>query len=192
VASEENAQVLRGVRYRVSVPSESASQRRSLDERLFVRFPFLYRLIADRLMPLPPGSRLRRLMLLRVSTRLYAAVNRRDFEVMLLPFDPGVEYHVGDVVAPDMDVVFHGHDGYREVWRQLIDSFDDYHAESAEVLDLGDQLLATTQYRGHGSGSGVPVNETRFQLFRLRRGLVAWQRDFSDRSKALEAAALRE
>jgi ketosteroid isomerase-like protein len=189
--SEES--VVRGVRYPLSFPGEKATRRRTLDERLFLRFPALYRLIADRVTRLPPGSRLRRLTLIRISKRVAAAVNRRDFDVLFQALDPGIEYRPArDLIAPDMDAIFHGHDGYREVWRQLTDAFEDYHAEPEEVLDLGDQILATTPYRGHGSGSGVPVNDTLFQLFRLRRGLVVWQMDFSDRSKALEAAARRE
>jgi hypothetical protein len=74
----------------------------------------------------------------------------------------------------------------------MIDSFEDFRGETHEMIDFGDQLLATSQYTGHGSGSGVPVNIPLFQLYRLRQGLVVWQRDFSDRSKALEAAAQRE
>ena len=189
--SEEN--VVRGVRYRVSLPSETAANRRTLDERLYVRFPALYQLIADRVMRLPPESRLRRLILTRYIGRGLGAVNRRDFDVLLLGFDPGIEYRPApDQRPPGMDAVRHGHDGYEEVWREMIDAFEDFHAEPEELLDLGDQLLATIQYRGHGTGSGVPVNIPTFQLFRLRRGLVFWQKDFSDRSEALEAAARRE
>jgi hypothetical protein len=91
-----------------------------------------------------------------------------------------------------MDPVSHGHDGYEKVWRQMIDSFEDFRGEAQEVIDLGEQLLATSLYMGHGSGSGVPVNIPLFQLFRLRRGLVVWQKDFSDRFEALQAAARRE
>jgi ketosteroid isomerase-like protein len=191
--SQENVEGLRGVRYRVSLPSERAGQRRTLDERFFVRFPAAYRLVADRWARLPLRSRLRRLVLARLAARTLAAVNRRDFDVLFLAIDPGIEYRpAADVRPPGMDAVRHGHDGYREVWREMIDSFEDFHAEPEEVLDLGDQLLATTLYRGHGSGSGVPVNVPLFQLFRLRQGLVVWQKDFSDRSEALEAAARRE
>jgi ketosteroid isomerase-like protein len=191
--SQENVQSLRGVRYRVSLPSERASQRRSLDERFFIRFPSLYRRLADAWMRLSARSRLRRLVLTRIAERAGAAVNRRDFDVLFLAIDPDIEYHpAGDQRPPGMDAVMHGHEGYEEVWRQMIDSFEDFHAEPEEVLDLGDQLLATTQYRGHGSGSGVPVNVPLFQLLRLRRGLVVWQEDFSDRSEALEAAARGE
>jgi ketosteroid isomerase-like protein len=191
--SRENAETVRGVRYRISLPTERASQRRALDERFFVRFPAAYPLLADALMRLPPLSRLRRLMLARIAGRVGAAVNRRDFEVLFLALDPDIEYHPArDQLPPGMDAVRHGYDGYRKVWEQLIDSFEDFHAEPEELFDLGDTLLATTQYRGHGTGSGVPVNIAFFQLFRLRRGLVFWQKDFSDRSEAFEAAGLRE
>src|SRR3954468_19821041 len=101
--SQANVEIVRGVRSRVSLPSERASQRRALDERLFVRFPAAYRLLADRLMRLPPRSRLRRLILARIAGRAAAAVNRRDFDVLFLAFDPGIEYHpAGDQRPPGM------------------------------------------------------------------------------------------
>jgi ketosteroid isomerase-like protein len=191
--SQENVELVRGVRTKLPPLSEKVRQGRTLDERFFVRFPAAYRLVADRWARLPLRSRLRRLVLARLAGRTLAAVNRRDFDVLFLAIDPGIEYRpAADVRPPGMDAVRHGHDGYREVWRQMIDSFEDFHAEPEELLDLGDQLLATIQYRGHGTGSGVPVNIPTFQLFRLRRGLVIWQQDFSDRSEALEAAGLKE
>jgi hypothetical protein len=189
--SQEN--VLRGVRYPISLPSERAARHRSLDERLFLRLPVLYRLLADRVARLPPRSRLRRLMLTRSAARTLAAVNRRDFEAFFLAFDPGIKYHpAGDQLPPGMDAVSHGHDGYEKLWRQMIDSFEDFHAEPEELLDLGEWVLVTIQYGGHGSGSGVPIKLPLFQLFKVERGVVVWQKDFNDRSEALEAAARRE
>ena|SRR5436309_8322890 len=67
--SQENVEIVRGVRYRISRPRERASRRRSLDERFFVRIPGLYRLLADRLMRLPPLSQHR----LRHRPRKYLA-----------------------------------------------------------------------------------------------------------------------
>ena len=87
--SQENVEVVRGTRIALPRLSERASQRRSLDQRLFVRFPALYRLLADGFMRLPPRSRFRRLMLAGFMARTYAAANRRDFEVVLLGWDPG-------------------------------------------------------------------------------------------------------
>jgi ketosteroid isomerase-like protein len=188
--SEETVQSMRGVRYRVSLPDERAGQRRSLDERLFVPFPVLYRLLASRLMRLPLRSRLRGWWLRRLAQRALAAANRRDFAVLLLGLDPGVEYHPAADQVLDQPGVSHGHDGYEKAWREIMDAFEDFRGEPRELIDLGDMLLATIQYSGHGSGSGVPVELPLFPLFRLRRGLVVWQQDFSNRSDALEAAGL--
>jgi hypothetical protein len=191
--SQENVEIVRGVRIALSLPSEKAGRRRSLDERLYLRFPALYRLLADRVARLPPRSRLRRLMLTRSAARGLAAVNRRDFEVFFLAFDSGIEYHpAGDQLPPGMDEVTHGHDGYEKLWRQMIDSFENFHAEPEELLDLGERLLVTIRYEGHGSGSGVPIKLPLFQLFKVERGVIVWQKDFNDRSEALEAAGLSE
>ena len=92
----------------------------------------------------------------------------------------------------DLDSVFYGRDGYETVWRAMAEAFDDLRLVPEEVLDLGDTLLTTAVVRGTGSGSGVPVSAQLFQVARLRRGLVVWQRDFGDRSEALEAAGLSE
>ena len=191
--SKEHVEIVRGVRTKLSPLSGGVSHRRTLDEQVFVRFPALFRLLTHRLMGLPPRSRLRRLMLARLVRRAYAAANRRDFDLVLTGLDPEFEYRPpADLIAPDQDAVFHGHDGYRRLWRTWLDAFGDLRYEPEELLDLGDTYLATVQMRGHGSGSGVPMGLQLFQLFNWRGGLLVWQQDFGNRSEALEAAGLRE
>jgi ketosteroid isomerase-like protein len=191
--SQQSVEILRRARIALSPLSEGVSQHRSLDQRLFVRFPALYRLLADAVSRLSPRSRLRRLMLTRSVGLAYAAANRRDFDLVLVGWDPGSEYHPsGDLLPPDLEAVFHGHDGYRRLWRYWLDAFEDIRWDPEEILDLGDKMLVATQQRGHGSGSGVAVSEPVFQLFTFRRGLVVRQEDFLDRSKALEAAGLSD
>jgi hypothetical protein len=173
--------------------SARASGRRTLDERLFVRFPRLYRRLAGASMLLPPRSRLRRVLVARRVGHAYAAANRRDFDVVLVGWDPGSEYRPSaELMPPDQEPAFFGHGGYRELWRYWLDAFGDIRWDPEEVLDLGDRFLITTQQRGHGLGSGVAVSQPVFQLFTFRRGLVVRQQDFLDRSKALEAAGLPE
>jgi hypothetical protein len=191
--SQENVEIAHGAPIALRPLSERASRRRSLDERLFVRFPSLLRLLTGAFLRLPLRSRLRRLVVAYRIGRVYAAANRRDFDLVLMGWDPASEYHPsGDLLPPDLEPVFYGHDGYRQLWRYWLDAFEDIRWDPDEVLDFGDKLLVTTQQRGHGSGSGVGVSEPVFQLFTLRRGLVLRQEDFSDRSKALEAAGLSE
>lgn len=182
----------RGVRYPIALPDQAAGRRRTLDEQLFVRLPGLYRFFSGALARLPPEHRLRRWLLARVASRAVAAANRRDFKVLFLSVDPKIEYFpAGDVLPPDMDAVVYGRDGYERVWRQLIDSFEDWRGEPEELIDAGDVLLARIRYTGHGSGSGVPIDVLLFQVFRLEKGLVVWQKDYSDRAEAFEAAGLQ-
>ena len=189
----ENVEVVRGARIAVQSLSERATQRRSLDQRLSVRFPALYRLLVYSGMRLPPRSRLRRFMLARAVALAFAAANRRDFDAVLMGWDPESEYHPsGDLLPPDLETVFYGHDGYRQLWRYWLDAFEDIRWDPEEILDFGDKFLVTTRQRGRGSGSGVAVSEPVFQLFTVRRGSVVRQEDFLDRSKALEAVGLRE
>jgi hypothetical protein len=192
--SRESVEVVRGARIALPPLGERASQRRTLDQRLFVRSPAFYRLLAGAFMRLPPRSRLRRLIVARRVWQAYAAGNRRDFDVLLLGIDPGgYEYHPSpDLMPPDLETVFHGPDGYLQLWRYWLDAFEDIRWDPEEILDFGDRFLVTAQQRGHGSGSGVAVSEPVFQVFTLRRGLVVRQEDFRERSKALEAAGLSE
>jgi ketosteroid isomerase-like protein len=134
---------------------------------------------------------MRRPLLARSVSLAYAAANRRDFDVVLLGLDPEFEYRPSrDLMPPDLETVFHGHSGYLRLWRYWLDAFEDIHWDPEELLDLGDRFLVTTHQRGRGSGSGVAVSEPVFQLFKLRRGLVARQDDFLDRAEALKAAGL--
>ena len=192
--SQENVEIVRGARIALTPLGERASERRTMDEQLRVRFPALFRPLGDAFMRLSPGSRLRRSMLSRLIARAYAAANRRDFELILTINDPGLyEYHPSvDLLPPDMDAVYYGHQGYRQFWRYWLDAFEDIRWDPEEILDFGDKALVTTEQSGHGSGSGVAVSEPVFQLFTWKRGLVIRQEDFLDRSTALEAAGLRE
>ena len=191
--SHEDVEIVRGARIALPPLSETASQRRTLDQRLVVRFPGLYRLVADGFMRLPPRSRLRRSMLVRTVGMAYAAANRRDFDLVLVGWDPASEYRPSsDLMPPDLETIFYGHDGYRRLWRYWLDAFEDIRWDPEEILDFGDRFLVRAQQRGRGSGSGVAVSEPVFQLFTLRRGLVVRQEDFLDRSKALEAVGLRD
>jgi ketosteroid isomerase-like protein len=130
-------------------------------------------------------------MLARSVALAYAAANRRDFDVVLVGWDPDSEYRPSaDLMPPDLEPSFHGHDGYRRLWRYWLHAIGDIRWVPEEILDCGDRFLVTTQQSGHGSSSGVAVNEPVFQLFELRRGLVVCQEDFLDRSKAIEAASV--
>ena len=192
--SQETLDAVRGVRTSVKMPRKS--QRRSLDERIFVRVPGLVRLVASVWSRLPPQSRLRRAFLARVMGRGFAAANRRDFDVVVLTFDPEFEYHIAEgraarFLPPDLLGVHLGPEGYRRAWEMGLEALD-YKIYCDEVIDMGDRLFVVGRQAGRGKASGIALDLPLFQLFTLRGGLPIRQVDFSDASEALEAVGLSE
>ena len=188
-------EIAQGVRTPVTVRSKT--RRRTLDERLIVRFPALVRVMLSAWSRLPPRSRLRRTLLSRYMRQVCEAANRRDFELQFVFFDPEIELKfdespVDGFVPPDLRGVNRGHEAYRRVWEAMIETMEDFRIELDDVIDFGDRLLNTGRFMGHGSASGAPVSQTLFQVFTLRRGFVIRQDEFVDRDKALEAAGLSE
>lgn len=66
------------------------------------------------------------------------------------------------------------------------------HVELVEVRDLGDTLLFVVDQHGHGTGSGVDIEQrfTWVMTFRELR-LIRW-RIYADHDRALEEAGLSE
>jgi ketosteroid isomerase-like protein len=191
--SQENVEIVRGVRTRVRVSSEN--RRRTLDERILVRFPVLVRVLQSAWSRLPPGSRFRRALLSRIMRQGCEAANRRDFALVFLIFDPKIEFRypdVGGFAFPDQLGVHRGYEGYLGVWDAGDEAWEDLRLEYEEVIDFGDRLLATGRYSGHGRSTGISLNEPVFQLFTLQRGFVIRQEDFADRDQALKAVGLSE
>ena len=120
--------------------------------------------------------------------RAYAAANRRDFEVILVGLHPETEYRPGpDLIAPDQPAVFHGHDGYMAMWREIRSGHsEDLRFDPEEIVDLGTRSSSPPSRAPMGPVVGIAVEKPVFQLFRIENGLVVWQRDFSDRAKALD------
>jgi ketosteroid isomerase-like protein len=193
--SPENVEVVRGVRMPVNVPSEKTW--RTLDERIFVLFPALFRALAFAWSRLPPRSALRRALTAHNFRQAYEAANRRDFDVLLLRADQEIEIQfdespVRGLLPPDLVGVHRGHEGYVRVWEAGLEAAEDYRREPEEVIDFGDRVLVAGRQTGHGTSSGIPFDEPLLSLFTLRRGLVIRLKDFADRNNALEAVGLRE
>jgi ketosteroid isomerase-like protein len=188
--SQENVETMRGVRSSLRPLSERASQHRSLDEHLFVRFPAAYRLLADAWMRLPARSRLRRLMLARLVQRGTAAMNRRDFALVLVGFDPEIEWHE-DPQRADAHVYL-GHDGVRESFERWLDQWDEYGTEVERFIDCGDDVLVVAREHGRGASSGATVTGRIYFVMSFRNGKVLRYREFYDEAAALEAVGLSE
>jgi ketosteroid isomerase-like protein len=116
--------------------------------------------------------------------------NRRDLEAMLALMADDVET-VSRLVA--MEGPYHGHDGYRRWWENLLGAYPDLSVEVVEARDLGDFTLTHQRLRGRSAGSGAPVEEPRWVVHEWRDGkIVWWSSQYSVESDALEAVGLRE
>ena len=169
--------------------SEREVSRRSLSERVLVRFPGPSTRLLGAILGLPRGSRIRRQAVTQWVARGYAAANRRDFAVLLAGIAPEHEYRPSrEIMPPDLGGPTRGHDGYLRMWSYWLDAFEDIRYEPDEVIDFGNRFLVTVRQVGHGSGSGVGLSQPVYQLLTIRGGRTVLQEDFVDRDEALHAA----
>jgi ketosteroid isomerase-like protein len=190
----ENEETAVGIR--TPVAASVNPTRRTLDERVLLRFPALVRALLFVYARLPPGSRLRRAFTARSLRRFADAFNRRDFDVLLPFLHPEIEFEGAEGpfggYFPDLSRVHHGREEYRRMCETLVEGWDDLTYRSEEVVDLGDRLFGVSRVTGHGRLSGVALDIPLFQVVTLRNGLIVRQRDFAERDKAVEAAGLSE
>ena len=189
--SQDN--VVRGVRYPVSLPSESA-QRRTPDEHLFFRFPALYRLFTERVLRLPVRSRLRRLIIARSVLRAYGAANRRDFDLLILPLDPNIEMDTTRSPMHGLDRVYKGREEVAGFWVEWLEAWGEQRIEDPELIDARDRVVMwTTGHRIQGRGSGVEVSIPPYAwVMTLRDGRIVQATMYMEKEEALKAAGLSE
>ena len=122
------------------------------------------------------------------SYRILDAFNRGNVEAALALLDEDVE--VVSRLAPIGEGRYHGHDGFHR-WRQnLRDVFPDWHGEFVDVYDLGDFTMAPVRIRGHGGGSGAPVDQVIWQVGEWREGKLVRLSSHDSEAEALEAVGL--
>jgi ketosteroid isomerase-like protein len=80
----------------------------------------------------------------------------------------------------------------RQFWRDRLSAFREIDYKVEELIDAGDQVLATIREREVGRASGAPVEVTTLAVFTLADGKVTQLQVFDDRQQALEAVGLSE
>jgi len=121
------------------------------------------------------------------------AGNRGDVEGLLEELDPEVEWHSAlHAMLGGEQTVFRGHDGVREMMRDLNEAFGEIHIEISEIRDLEDRLVAIGLNRTRGKESGAEI-ETPFALVtQVKNGKTILVRGYLDPRKALEAVGISE
>jgi SnoaL-like domain len=121
--------------------------------------------------------------------RAVEATNRRDVEALLTENDPAVEFHSAlDELLGGKAVVYRGHSGIRDFFRDVDEALDEVPYEYSEIRDLGDRVLAIGRIRGRGRVSRAEVESPprclgRFQERRCDSGVEHLRPQRSPRSR---------
>jgi ketosteroid isomerase-like protein len=128
--------------------------------------------------------------------RIFEAVARRDKAAILALYDAGVEMDFSpDTLADHIggDRSWIGHDGLRALDRELRESFDRFETKYTELIDVGEQVVSVSRYRGRGRRSGVEIDgPLQFLVWSFHGGKVRRVVWYSTRKEALEAVGLEE
>jgi hypothetical protein len=163
---------------------------RNLEERVYVRFPFLFRRLAAFVSRLSPRSRLRRVLLRRAFISGWASFERRDFKLNFLFFAPEAVFEFpSGLQTLGLGDSYRGHEARIEASDRLTEVWGSK-LEPVYVLDLGDRLVNLGFWRSQAHASGIPLEEELAQLVTLRDGLVIRDQMFSSWQEGLEAAGL--
>ena len=109
------------------------------------------------------------------------AGNRGDVETLLQELDPAVEWHSAlHALLGGEQTVFRGHDGVREMLRDLNEAFGEIHIEISEIRDLGDGLVAIGRTRTRGKASGAETETPLAFVTKVKNGKTILLRAYLD------------
>ena len=87
-----------------------------------------------------------------------AAWNRGDIDAALEMLDPEVEVHaVAPATLGGESTIYRGHEGARELFRDVQEAFPELQIEISEIRDLGERIVAIGHLHGRGKKSRAEV-----------------------------------
>jgi len=121
------------------------------------------------------------------------AYSRPDLEAFLEEVDTEVELHaVLLTMFGGESTVYRGHDGVRELFREVGEAFAEFQIEISEIRDLNERVVAVGHLRGRGKASGAEVESPIGYVVEFKDGKAIRISDYFDPKEALEAAGLSE
>jgi ketosteroid isomerase-like protein len=121
------------------------------------------------------------------------AYNRQDADALLEFMDNKVEWHPAILVGlGGKEAVFRGHEGIRELLREIDETLAEIHVEVSEIRDLGDRIFAIGRLRTRGKASGVETEAPFGYIAHFKNEKATEIRTYLDPKEALEAAGLSE
>ena len=123
--------------------------------------------------------------------RWIEAFNARDIEAYIALCDPSIELHPmleGAVGNAD----YQGHDGMRQLHRDLEDVWDEFRIEPEAYFELGEYTLTFFVFHGRGRQSGVQVAMPGTAVTTWRDGLTVCINTYIHRDDALRDLGVSE
>jgi ketosteroid isomerase-like protein len=122
---------------------------------------------------------------------VYAAVNRRDFELLLVRYARDVQVRFDpDLEALGLGGTFRGHDGLLKIIETFGEAWERWELLPAVVLDMGNRLVGLGRFHLPGTASGLEFEREFAQVWTFRDGLVTHEQEFLAWDKGLRAAGL--
>lgn len=126
-----------------------------------------------------------------VVRRIWEAVERGDREAVFALYDPAIVLDNSTVPGP-VAGVYHGQDGVRrfaEEWRESFET-ETYRAHPETFIDAGERVVVGVRLTARGKASGAEVEMPRWNVYKIRNGLVVRIDIFETKAQALEAAGI--
>ena len=121
--------------------------------------------------------------------RAWEAWERGDWEPLYALYHPEIVWDARALRGP-IAGVYHGHDGVRRYFREWLDSFEAHEARAETFIDAGEDVIVCLRLKGRGKTSGVEVDMSRVNVYRIRDNFAIRVELFETKAEALEAVGL--
>jgi ketosteroid isomerase-like protein len=123
-----------------------------------------------------------------LARRLFEVFNDRDREGLLAL---SAEDIVVESRLSALEGAYHGHDGARRWWDDLLGTFDDYRIEVDQIEEVPGGTISYVRAAATGATSSTPLFDPYWMAMQWRDGRVSWWRVFATEQEAREGLAAR-
>jgi ketosteroid isomerase-like protein len=123
---------------------------------------------------------------------IYAAFARRDGVTPFKHYAPDIEWENLHWQGVGNPTVYHGHDGVRAGFHDLLEAFREFDFRPLDLTPTGDHVLVTTHEHAVGRVSSVVVDRRHYAAWTLHNRMVTRVCVYLEHAEALKAVGLEE
>jgi ketosteroid isomerase-like protein len=126
---------------------------------------------------------------IEIVRRLLERWSNGDLEGFIEGVDPEIEWRTSGIY-PDVDPVYHGHEGFRKFWRDFHETWETLSMELRDAIEVGDEVAFSFHFDATGR-DGVRAGRDQASLVTLRNGMLYRIENYANWDEALEALETR-